>query len=203
MLVLADGYDAYAVAVRRRWLLRSTAGPLVAEEYDCARATALQFGAGGRRFIPWISRTMGRSREVVLSRCRPLPRRMECLSNAPQWLATWPAHEHCTLSNHVCVGQRSSPSSSGSTAGAADLGVTGLTGTRVGLGRGSSGSGSDRSRTSMASSLAGMVRASVSRWIESQADRRTDASVRQPTSRIELHRRRWLRLSVVRQGFRG
>ncbi|TDD28271.1 hypothetical protein E1218_07710 [Kribbella turkmenica] len=42
MLLLADGYDAYAVAVRRRWLLRSTAGPLVAEEYACARATAGQ-----------------------------------------------------------------------------------------------------------------------------------------------------------------
>lgn len=42
LVVLADAYDRYAVAVRRRWLLRSTAGPLIAEEYDCARATAAQ-----------------------------------------------------------------------------------------------------------------------------------------------------------------
>ncbi|WP_328526537.1 hypothetical protein [Kribbella sp. NBC_00359] len=39
---LATAYDRYAVAVRRRWLLRSTAGPLVAEEYACARETASQ-----------------------------------------------------------------------------------------------------------------------------------------------------------------
>jgi 8-oxo-dGTP pyrophosphatase MutT (NUDIX family) len=40
--LLADAYDRYAVAVRRRWLLRSAAGPLVSEEYECARATARQ-----------------------------------------------------------------------------------------------------------------------------------------------------------------
>lgn len=37
---LSAGYEAYAASLRRRWLLRSTAGPLVAEEYECARATA-------------------------------------------------------------------------------------------------------------------------------------------------------------------
>ncbi|RZT17479.1 hypothetical protein EV649_5025 [Kribbella sp. VKM Ac-2569] len=42
LLLLSASYDRYAVAVRRRWLLRSTAGPLVAEEYACARETAFQ-----------------------------------------------------------------------------------------------------------------------------------------------------------------
>jgi 8-oxo-dGTP pyrophosphatase MutT (NUDIX family) len=42
LALLARAYDNYAVAVRRRWLLRSTAGPLVAEEYACARETASQ-----------------------------------------------------------------------------------------------------------------------------------------------------------------
>lgn len=37
---LAAAYDAYASSVRRRWLLRSAAGPLVAQEYECARQTA-------------------------------------------------------------------------------------------------------------------------------------------------------------------
>jgi 8-oxo-dGTP pyrophosphatase MutT (NUDIX family) len=37
---LATAYDKYASSVRRRWLLRSAAGPLVAEEYECARSTA-------------------------------------------------------------------------------------------------------------------------------------------------------------------
>jgi hypothetical protein len=37
---LAAGYEAYASSLRRRWLLRSAAGPLVAEEYERARATA-------------------------------------------------------------------------------------------------------------------------------------------------------------------
>jgi hypothetical protein len=37
---LAAGYQAYASSLRRRWLLRSAAGPLVAEEYECAQATA-------------------------------------------------------------------------------------------------------------------------------------------------------------------
>ncbi len=37
---LADAYDSYAAAVRRRWLLRSAAGQLVAQEYQCARDTA-------------------------------------------------------------------------------------------------------------------------------------------------------------------
>jgi 8-oxo-dGTP pyrophosphatase MutT (NUDIX family) len=37
---LSDAYMAYASSLRRRWLLRSTAGPLVAQEYECARATA-------------------------------------------------------------------------------------------------------------------------------------------------------------------
>lgn len=42
LLVLASAYDRYAVAVRRRWLLRSAAGALISEEYDCARSTANQ-----------------------------------------------------------------------------------------------------------------------------------------------------------------
>ena len=37
---LAAAYDAYASSLRRRWLLRSAAGPLAAEEHECARATA-------------------------------------------------------------------------------------------------------------------------------------------------------------------
>jgi 8-oxo-dGTP pyrophosphatase MutT (NUDIX family) len=37
---LSDAYAAYASSLRRRWLLRSTAGPLVALEHGCARATA-------------------------------------------------------------------------------------------------------------------------------------------------------------------
>jgi 8-oxo-dGTP pyrophosphatase MutT (NUDIX family) len=37
---LADAYESYAAAVRRRWTLRSAAGQLVAQEYQCARDTA-------------------------------------------------------------------------------------------------------------------------------------------------------------------
>lgn len=37
---LSDAYTAYASSLRRRWLLRSAAGPLVAQEHECARATA-------------------------------------------------------------------------------------------------------------------------------------------------------------------
>jgi 8-oxo-dGTP pyrophosphatase MutT (NUDIX family) len=37
---VAAGYRAYASSLRRRWLLRSAAGPLVTEEYECAEATA-------------------------------------------------------------------------------------------------------------------------------------------------------------------
>lgn len=37
---LALGYTAYASSVRRRWLLRSAAGPLTVQEHECARATA-------------------------------------------------------------------------------------------------------------------------------------------------------------------
>lgn len=37
---LSDAYAAYASSLRRRWLLRSTAGPLVAQEHECAIATA-------------------------------------------------------------------------------------------------------------------------------------------------------------------
>jgi hypothetical protein len=37
---LAAAYDAYAWSVRRRWLLRSAAGPLVAQEHRCAKETA-------------------------------------------------------------------------------------------------------------------------------------------------------------------
>lgn len=37
---LAAAYERYAVAVRRRWVLRSSAGPLVAEEHEIARRTA-------------------------------------------------------------------------------------------------------------------------------------------------------------------
>lgn len=37
---LADAYDSYAAAVRHRWLLRSAAGQLAAQEYQCARDTA-------------------------------------------------------------------------------------------------------------------------------------------------------------------
>jgi len=37
---LADAYTAYAYSLRRRWLLRSAAGPLVEQEHECAKATA-------------------------------------------------------------------------------------------------------------------------------------------------------------------
>jgi 8-oxo-dGTP pyrophosphatase MutT (NUDIX family) len=37
---LAAAYGRYASSVRRRWLLRSAAGPLVTQEHDCALATA-------------------------------------------------------------------------------------------------------------------------------------------------------------------
>lgn len=37
---LAAAYEAYGSSVRMRWLLRSAAGPLVAQEHECARATA-------------------------------------------------------------------------------------------------------------------------------------------------------------------
>ncbi|MBI4943053.1 MAG: NUDIX domain-containing protein [Actinobacteria bacterium] len=37
---LAAAYERYGVAVRRRWVLRSSAGPLVAEEHEIARRTA-------------------------------------------------------------------------------------------------------------------------------------------------------------------
>lgn len=37
---LAVAYTAYASSVRRRWLLRSAAGPLTVQEHECARATA-------------------------------------------------------------------------------------------------------------------------------------------------------------------
>ena len=40
LIRLSEAYDAYAVSLRRRWLLRSAAGPLVSDEYECARATA-------------------------------------------------------------------------------------------------------------------------------------------------------------------
>jgi hypothetical protein len=40
LVELANAYDSYASSVRRRWVLRSAAGPLVAEEYECAKATA-------------------------------------------------------------------------------------------------------------------------------------------------------------------
>ena len=38
--MLSDAYAAYASSLRRRWLLRSTAGPLIAQEHECARSTA-------------------------------------------------------------------------------------------------------------------------------------------------------------------
>jgi hypothetical protein len=41
---LSTAYDAYASSLRRRWLLRSTAGPLVNQEYGCARDTASLLG---------------------------------------------------------------------------------------------------------------------------------------------------------------
>jgi 8-oxo-dGTP pyrophosphatase MutT (NUDIX family) len=37
---LSEAYDAYASSVRQRWLLRSAAGPVVTQEYQCARDTA-------------------------------------------------------------------------------------------------------------------------------------------------------------------
>jgi hypothetical protein len=37
---LSEAYTAYAYSLRRRWLLRSAAGPLVAQEHECAKATA-------------------------------------------------------------------------------------------------------------------------------------------------------------------
>jgi hypothetical protein len=37
---LASAYFEYASSVRRRWLLRSTAGPLAEQEYECATAVA-------------------------------------------------------------------------------------------------------------------------------------------------------------------
>src|SRR5690242_1868518 len=40
LVKLSKAYDSYASSVRRRWLFRSAAGPLVMEEYECAKATA-------------------------------------------------------------------------------------------------------------------------------------------------------------------
>jgi 8-oxo-dGTP pyrophosphatase MutT (NUDIX family) len=37
---LSDAYTTYAFSLRRRWLLRSAAGPLAAQEHECAKATA-------------------------------------------------------------------------------------------------------------------------------------------------------------------
>jgi len=37
---LSEAYSVYTSSLRRRWLLRSAAGPLVAQEYECAKATA-------------------------------------------------------------------------------------------------------------------------------------------------------------------
>jgi hypothetical protein len=37
---LSDSYDFYGSSVRRRWLLRATAGPLITQEYECAKTTA-------------------------------------------------------------------------------------------------------------------------------------------------------------------
>jgi hypothetical protein len=37
---MAAAYTEYASSVRRRWLLRSAAGPLTVQEHDCAQATA-------------------------------------------------------------------------------------------------------------------------------------------------------------------
>jgi 8-oxo-dGTP pyrophosphatase MutT (NUDIX family) len=37
---LAEGYAEYGAALRKRWILRSAAGPLVTDEYACATATA-------------------------------------------------------------------------------------------------------------------------------------------------------------------
>lgn len=40
LIKLSVAYTAYGSSVRRRWLLRSAAGPLVQEEHECAKATA-------------------------------------------------------------------------------------------------------------------------------------------------------------------
>jgi 8-oxo-dGTP pyrophosphatase MutT (NUDIX family) len=40
LTALAAAYTAYASSIRRRWLLRSTAGPLARSEHECAQATA-------------------------------------------------------------------------------------------------------------------------------------------------------------------
>lgn len=77
---LASAYESYAAAVRRRWILRSAAGQLVAQEYQCARDTAdllrrwatfepVDFGAGpdkmrGREVD--LAPFAGRSRTVRL-----------------------------------------------------------------------------------------------------------------------------------------
>ncbi|MCU1626105.1 MAG: hypothetical protein JWP64_1054 [Pseudonocardia sp.] len=37
---LADSYREYGAAVRRRWMLRTAAAPIVAEEYECSRVMA-------------------------------------------------------------------------------------------------------------------------------------------------------------------
>ncbi|HEY6499448.1 MAG TPA: hypothetical protein VIZ20_08480 [Streptosporangiaceae bacterium] len=40
LTALSAAYTAYASSIRRRWLLRSTAGPLARSEHECAQATA-------------------------------------------------------------------------------------------------------------------------------------------------------------------
>jgi len=37
---LARAFDGYAASIRRRWLIRTAAGPLATEEYECARRTS-------------------------------------------------------------------------------------------------------------------------------------------------------------------
>jgi 8-oxo-dGTP pyrophosphatase MutT (NUDIX family) len=45
---LALGYAEYAAALRKRWLLRSAAGPMLKDEYDCAVATSELIERHGR-----------------------------------------------------------------------------------------------------------------------------------------------------------
>ncbi len=45
---LSAAFASYAAAVRRRWIFRSAAGPLVADEYQCARDTADLLGRFAR-----------------------------------------------------------------------------------------------------------------------------------------------------------